>query len=290
MAGEEFERWVPSLPLRPSEIVFARGVEDGYGFAEAEGFSSLCEPTGGLDDAAIMMFTSGTTSRAKGVVLTNGNVIHAAMVYQRLMGTTPTDSCLIPIPIYHVTGLIALLIQFVYVGATTYLHRLFDARRVLACVRDRKITYLHGSPTSFAELLPLRGEFPELPSVRCMLSGSSYEPVGTMRQFHQWMPTATFQVVYGMTETASRRFFSRWTLPRPSLRGPRASPSPAWTQESWTSAATRCPGARRRAAAARRLRDRRLLPHDNGEIDPTLAPHRDVAYANEEAWSGWSTA
>lgn len=226
VAGEEFERWVPSLPLRPSEIVFARGVEDGYGFAEAEGFSSLCEPTGGLDDAAIMMFTSGTTSRAKGVVLTNGNVIHAAMVYQRLMGTTPADSCLIPIPIYHVTGLIALLIQFVYVGATTYLHRLFDARRVLACVRDRKITYLHGSPTSFAELLPLRGEFPELPSVRCMLSGSSYEPVGTMRQFHQWMPTATFQVVYGMTETASPALLFPLDSPTSVFAGATGKPVP----------------------------------------------------------------
>ncbi len=158
--GEEFEPWRQSLPVRPSETVVATNCRKGFGFPQSQGFAPVCKPCGDPEDAAIMMFTSGTTSVAKGVVLSNRNVVHATMVYRRLMGTTPSDRCLIPIPIYHVTGLIALLAQFISVGATTYLHRFFDARRVLACVRDDQITYLHGSPTSFAELVSLREEFP----------------------------------------------------------------------------------------------------------------------------------
>lgn len=226
VCGEEFADWLSELPLRPSEVVVAHNVAEGYGLSQSQGFSSVCEPSGHPEDAAIMMFTSGTSSAAKGVLLSNQNVVHAAMVYARLMGTTPADRCLIPIPIYHVTGLIALLIQFVYVGAAVYLHRRFDARRVLACVRDEQITYLHGSPTSFAELLPLSEDFPELPSVRCMLSGSSYEPVATMRAFHAWMPTATFQVVYGMTETASPALLFPLDSPTSVYAGATGKPVP----------------------------------------------------------------
>jgi len=203
VAGEEFERWAPAFPLAAPRVVWAHGVKAGYGFEASLGLGCRNHGLGCLEDPAIMMFTSGTTSAAKGVILRNYNVEHAVMVYQRLMGTTARDRCLIPIPIYHVTGLVALLVQFVFVGATVYLHRLFNARRVLECVRDQRITYLHGSPTSFAELLSLRTDFPDLPSVRVMLSGSSYEPVSAMRAFHSWMPAATFKVVYGMTETSS---------------------------------------------------------------------------------------
>lgn len=224
VAGEEFERWADEIPVPAERRVWSRGVADGYGFEGLTG--PAVEACGTPDDAVIMMFTSGTTSTAKGVVLTNGNVCHAVMVYARLMGTTALDRCLIPIPIYHVTGLIALLMQFVYVGATTYLHRLFDARRVLACVRDERITYLHGSPTAFAELLPLRAEFPELPSVRVMLSGSSYEPLKAMRAFHDWMPTASFQVVYGMTETASPALLFPWDSPTSVFAGATGKPVP----------------------------------------------------------------
>lgn len=224
VAGEEFSSWLRSFPVGAGRVVWSRGVEGGYGF---EGLSGApVEPAGSPQDPVIMMFTSGTTSRSKGVVLRNYNVCHAAMVYQRLMGTTPDDRCLIPIPIYHVTGLIALLVQFVLVGAATYLHRRFDARRVLSCVRDEKITYLHGSPTAFAELLPLRGEFPSLPSVRAMLSGSSYEPLSVMRAFHEWMPTATFQVVYGMTETASPALLFPLDSPTSVFAGATGKPVP----------------------------------------------------------------
>ena len=224
VTGEEFGEWADAFGGLRVPVVWSRGVAEGYGFAGLTGAD--VPAAGGSTDPVIMMFTSGTTSAAKGVVLRNYNVCHAAMVYARLMGTTPEDRCLIPIPIYHVTGLIALLVQFVYVGATTYLHRRFDARRVLEAVRDDEITYLHGSPTSFAELLPLRPEFPELPSVRAMLSGSSYEPLPAMRAFHDWMPTATFQVVYGMTETASPALLFPLDSPTSVYAGATGKPVP----------------------------------------------------------------
>ena len=224
-----------------------------------------------------MMFTSGTTSRAKGVVLTNGNVIHAAMVYQRLMGTTPADSCLIPIPIYHVTGLIALLIQFVYVGATSHLHRLFDARRVLACVRDRKIAYLHGSPRLFAELLPAR-EFPSRrhPLLRLQLRAH-------MRQFW-WMPTATFQVVYGMTETASPALLFPLDSPTSVFAGATGKPVPGVDAKIVDERGHEVPWGETGELLLRgACVTAGYFRHDNGEIEPDGWLHTgDVAYANEE--------
>lgn len=227
IAGEEFEGWAASFPVGPDMCIWSRGVERGYGFDGICGYARPAASCSGSEaDPAVMMFTSGTTSAAKGVVLRNYNLIFATMVYQRLMGTTPEDSCLVPIPIYHVTGLVALMAQFVYVGGTVYLHRRFDARRVLECIRNEGITYLHGSPTSFAALLPLRAEFPSLPSVRAMLSGSSYEPISKMRDFHDWMPTATFQVVYGMTETSSPALLFPWDSATSIYAGATGKPVP----------------------------------------------------------------
>lgn len=198
----------------------------GFGFAGA--LAPLPEPerAGSLTSPAVMMYTSGTTSMSKAVVLTNLNIVHAALVYQRLMGTTEYDRTVIPVPIYHVTGLIALLTQFVYAGARIYLHRRFDACRLLECVRDENITYLHASPTAFEKLLPLREEFPELPSLRALLSGSSYEPVPKMRTFHAWLPACAFQVVYGLTETASPALLFPFDSPTSVYAGATGKPVP----------------------------------------------------------------
>ncbi|MFR2950577.1 MAG: class I adenylate-forming enzyme family protein [Collinsella intestinalis] len=131
-----------------------------------------------------------------------------------------------PGPIYHVTGLIALLTQFVHVGATVYLHRRFDARRLLECVRDEGITYLHASPTAFEKVLALKDDFPSLPTLRALLSGSSYEPVGKMRAFHEWLPACAFQVVYGLTETASPALLFPFDSPTSIYAGATGKPVP----------------------------------------------------------------
>lgn len=198
----------------------------GFGFAGA--LEALPEPerSGSLESDAVMMYTSGTTSASKAVRLSNLNVIHAALVYQNLMGTTELDRTVIPVPIYHVTGLIALLTQFVHVGAAVYLHRRFDARRLLECVRDEGITYLHASPTAFEKVLALKDDFPSLPTLRALLSGSSYEPVGKMRAFHEWLPACAFQVVYGLTETASPALLFPFDSPTSIYAGATGKPVP----------------------------------------------------------------
>lgn len=212
---------VPHVEFRGS------GADSGaFGFAAA--LQALPEPvrSGSLESDAVMMYTSGTTSASKAVRLSNLNVIHAALVYQRLMGTTEWDRTVIPVPIYHVTGLIALLTQFVHVGATVYLHRRFDARRLLECVRDEGITYLHASPTAFEKVLALKDDFPSLPTLRALLSGSSYEPVGKMRAFHEWLPACAFQVVYGLTETASPALLFPFDSPTSIYAGATGKPVP----------------------------------------------------------------
>lgn len=155
------------------------------------------------EDTAVLMFTSGTTSFSKGVMLSNFNIMHAVSVYQRILKITEKDSTIIPVPIYHVTGLIALFGVFIFAGASIRLHKYFDAKRILSDTRRFGITFLHGSPTVFSLLLQEKGEFPSLPSLRALACGSSYMPVKKIKELHDWLPDMKFHTVYGLTETSS---------------------------------------------------------------------------------------
>ena len=194
-----FEVWDDHLAREAGNIVLVDRSR-GFGLATSDGPSPLNDDASAV---AAMLFTSGTTSRAKGVLLSKVGIMHAAVVYARLEGTTPADVTVIPVPIYHVTGLFALLVQYVYAGATVVLHARFNARRVLEAVRDLGITHIHAAPTALARLLELKDEFPALPSLRLILTGSSTASASLLRQWHGWLPTCTFKTVYGLTETSS---------------------------------------------------------------------------------------
>lgn len=199
LLDDRFASWLPVLSgaVGSIELIERAGAFAlGLACAEAPVFE---DPA----DIAAMLFTSGTTSRAKGVLLSNAGIMHAALVYARLEGTVPSDVTVIPVPIYHVTGLFALLVQYVYVGATVVLHKRFDARRVLSDVLDRGITHIHAAPTALARLLEVSSDFPELPSLRLVLTGSSTAPAPLLKRWHAWLPACTFKTVYGLTETSS---------------------------------------------------------------------------------------
>lgn len=158
---------------------------------------------GEAGDPAAIFFTSGTTSRCKGVVIRNYNMMHAAAVYQRTLGTSGQDKTIICTPAYYVTGLIAMFLLFLDAGGTVYLHKKFQARRVLETVVHEGITFLHASPTVFLLLMGQKALFPALPSLRMLACGSSNMPVERLHALHSWLPGMEFRTVYGLTETAS---------------------------------------------------------------------------------------
>lgn len=204
LCAEQFREWVRGFEEQGVRIRYSEDEENGFGFRHLDlRPGSQGGSRGALADEVIIMFTSGTTSASKGVVLKNYNIIHAAMIYQRLCHITPEDKTIIPVPIYHITGLIALLGLFVYAGGTVWLYRRYDARRILTCITEHQITFMHGSPTVFGLLMDYREEFPALPSIRTLLCGSSYLPDEKIKKLHDWMPTMKLMTVYGMTETAS---------------------------------------------------------------------------------------
>ncbi|MGN0268014.1 MAG: class I adenylate-forming enzyme family protein [Lachnospiraceae bacterium] len=155
------------------------------------------------EDTAILMFTSGTTSHSKGVLLTNSNIMHAVIIYQKIFHISEKDKTVIPVPAYHVTGLVALIALFLHAGGCIWLHKYFDADRVLKEITDQHMTFLHASPTVFSFLLEKRKDYPELPYVKAIACGSSNMPKNKIMEMKKWMPQAEFHTVYGLTETSS---------------------------------------------------------------------------------------
>jgi fatty-acyl-CoA synthase/long-chain acyl-CoA synthetase len=170
-------------------------------FANAE--QNLLPPAGTLDSDSFIFFTSGTTTQSKTVLLKNFNVMHAVLSYQKILKITRDDISIIPIPIYTVTGSIAILGLFVYAGGKVFLHKKFNAIRVMKYVIENDITFIHASPTVFSLLLDEKEKFPSVPSIRAFACGSSNMPKENIRRLKEWMPVAEFYTVYGLTENSS---------------------------------------------------------------------------------------
>lgn len=154
-------------------------------------------------DLALMLFTSGTTSMSKGVTIRNYNIMHAVESYHKVLGITEEDKAIIPVPIYLVTGLVAVFGLMIHIGGTVCLSRFFDAKRVLEDINKYGITFFHASPTVFTLILKERKHYPELPMLRMFACGSCNMPPEKIKMLHEWLPKSEFRTIYGLTETTS---------------------------------------------------------------------------------------
>lgn len=197
---------------REGQLVVVSETRERYGYQEIyqnweerdRNISDMKDVPGGrMEDAAIIMFTSGTTSKSKGVLLKNYNVMHAVEAYRRTLGITEKDISVIATPIYHITGLVALLGLFLSVGGTLYLHKFFDAKRVIEDARKFGFTFIHASPTVFNLIIQEGEHTPEIPGLVSFACGSSNMMKDKLTRLHRWLPNSRFHTVYGLTETSS---------------------------------------------------------------------------------------
>lgn len=151
------------------------------------------------DDPAAMLYTSGTTGRAKGAVLTVRNLVSNARALIEAWRFEPDDVLLHVLPVFHVHGLFVALHCAFGVGAAVRLHERFDPDAVIADLP--RSTVLMGVPTHHHRLLAREGLTAEVcRSLRLVTSGSAPLPA---REHDAFAARTGHRIVerYGMTET-----------------------------------------------------------------------------------------
>ncbi|MGL5356814.1 MAG: AMP-binding protein [Fusobacteriaceae bacterium] len=113
----------------------------------------VCKDKISCEDILAILYTSGTTSFPKGVMLTHSNMINNAIGIAEALNFTEKDKLCIPTPFFHCFGLSASIIACITKGATMIPIDYYKSSEVLKAVEKFKCTALHGVPTMFISLI-----------------------------------------------------------------------------------------------------------------------------------------
>ncbi|MEO7246869.1 MAG: class I adenylate-forming enzyme family protein, partial [Novosphingobium sp.] len=176
------------------------------------GAAVLPQMTG--DDLASILFTSGSTGQCKGAVSDHRGVVHGALNYagQALMiltyynakgFTLPAQpSALVAVPLFHVTGQVALLLASFAIGRKLVIMSRWDAGEAMRLIEAEQISYFVGVPLMSYEMAmhPDRAKF-DLSSCAHFAAGGAPRPAEHVRAIREAMPNGYPLLGYGLTET-----------------------------------------------------------------------------------------
>src|SRR5204863_615185 len=156
------------------------------------------------DDVHRLMYTSGTTGRPKGVMITHANLAWKNYAHITEFGFASDDVGLACGPLYHVGALDLVTTTMIAVGATTIVHRTFDAARVVDEIDRSRVTLVWTAPAMVRAILDVPGvEQRDLSSVRVIIAGGEKMPIPFIDRLRSTFPPAWFADAYGLTETVS---------------------------------------------------------------------------------------
>jgi long-chain acyl-CoA synthetase len=153
-------------------------------------------------DSAVIMYTSGTTGKPKGAVLSHKGLIAEAMCVSDLLDwRAGRDKHLCPVPLFHVTGLVMNFCGAVYAGIPILFMKRFNSAEALKVIEEEKVTTMIGVPTIMWLMLNApEFDHHKVSSLRSFAAGGSAAPEELLKACREKLPGTELCPGYGLTE------------------------------------------------------------------------------------------
>lgn len=149
-------------------------------------------------DPFIIQFTSGTTGRPKGAVLSHRSVLNAGNIRARSVHADETDVWLNPVPLHHMSGAVVIVTSALSTGGCYVVMSRFDPARQVALMRATGATRMGGVPTMFYALLETPGGRAAMAAVKSVGLGGAMVPPSLVEQLQDH--GATVSLAYAQSE------------------------------------------------------------------------------------------
>ena len=176
------------------------------GWEDCQGLLGKAEPYPGHiaaapHDTAVIMYTSGTTGRPKGAMLTHGNLLWNNVNAAFALSANPDDITLTAAPLFHIGGLNVTTLLAMQVGACVVLHRAFDPGKALEDIARYRCTTMFGAPAMFLFMAQQpRFADTDLSSLRSLVVGAAPVPKSLLEIYGN--RGVSLDQGYGLTETS----------------------------------------------------------------------------------------
>lgn len=158
------------------------------------------------DDICIIMYTSGTTGRPKGAMLTHANLTWNAVNVLVDQDLTADERALVSAPLFHTAGLNMLTLPVLLKGGTCVLVEAFDPSATFDLIEEHRITFMFGVPTMYERMARHpRWAGADLSSMHHLNCGGAPVPTHLIETYQQ--RGLNFQQGYGMTEASPGTLF-----------------------------------------------------------------------------------
>ncbi|MGW7261899.1 FadD3 family acyl-CoA ligase [Streptomyces sp. NPDC054842] len=203
---------LPGLPDLEQVVVLAddapadfRTVKDFLVDGEGVGAADVRARGDALDGSSPsdIVYTSGTTGRPKGAMITHGQTLRAYAVWCELSGLREGDRYLIVNPFFHTFGYKAGIVACLMRGATMVPQPVFDVGTVLANIAAERVSVLPGPPTLHQSLLdhPSRDAH-DLSALRLVVTGAAVVPLQLVERLRTELGIGTVLTAYGLSEAS----------------------------------------------------------------------------------------